>query len=139
MIAQTFRPKFNHNSAIVNRRNIETGFPSPATDHLEERLNLHDFVVKHPVSTFFSQVTGDEESGLGLKDGDILVIDRSLAPKQNSLVIADVDGEFRVCRLLRSGNSWKLETGSGHIVQLSLEFDMQSPIWGRITHIIHSV
>lgn len=139
MIAQTYRPKTDQISALSNRREIETGFPSPATDHLEDRLNLNDFVVKHPVSTFFTRVTGDGEIGLGLNDGDILVVDRSLAPKHNSLVIADVEGEYRVCKILRNRQSWALEKGDGEILSISFESDFQSPVWGRVTHVIHSV
>lgn len=139
MIAQTFRPELKRSSSLSDRRKIETGFPSPATDHLESRLNLHDYVVKHPVSTFFSQVKGESENALGLRDGDILVIDRSLAPRQNSLVVAEIDGEFRVCRLLNNKGGWFFEKGDGQLISISFEPDFESPIWGRVTHVIHSV
>lgn len=139
MIAQTYRPQTKKISPLSNHREIGTGAWLSPTVHFEERLNLNDFLVKHPVSTFFSQVTGDGEQALGLSNGDILVVDRSMAPKHNSLVIADVRGEFRVCRILKHGNSWSLEKGDGEVISISYESDFKSPVWGRVTHIIHSV
>jgi DNA polymerase V len=135
----TYYPEPANEAVLKRKRTIETGFPSPATDHLEERLNLQEYVVRHPASTFFSRVAGNEEAGLGLRDGDILVIDRSLAPKHDCLVIAEMEGEFRVCRVLNNRGSWLLETGDGYRMPVSFESGYHSTIWGRITHIVKSV
>lgn len=139
MIAQTYIPKTKQVHSLHKKRNVETGFPSPATDHLEERLNLHDHLVKYPSSTFFVKVNGSEDTSLGLNNGDILIVDRSLAPKMNSLVIAEIEGEHVVCRVKRIKNEWVLEKGDG--LQLSLTGDTpgQSPVWGKVTHLIHAV
>lgn len=139
MIAKTYLPKKESNLTLAKKREIETGFPSPATDHLESRLNLNELLVKYPSSTFFSTVKGDSENNLGLYDGDVLVIDRSLAPKNNSLVIAEIDSEFRVCRIVANGNLWVLEKGNGEITELTFNSELSSPVWGRVTHIIHPV
>ena len=139
MIAQTFSPLQKKRNPLYNRRKTETGFPSPATDHLEERLNLHDHLVKYPSSTFFVRFEGEEGAPLGLNHGDILIVDRSLAPKLNSLVIAEVDGVTIVCRVVRDKTGWALEKSTGAVIPLTTDIPGQSPVWGKITHIIHAV
>jgi len=115
----------------------ETGFPSPATDHLESRLNLHEHIVKHPSSTFFSRVEGESNSALGIKNGDILVADRSQAPKNNSLVLAVIDGEITICRVERRFNEWYLVLGDGSYHPVN--FDDETVVWGKVTHVVHAV
>jgi len=115
----------------------ETGFPSPATDHLESRLNLHEHIVKHPSSTFFSRVEGESNSALGIKNGDILVVDRSQAPKNNSLVLAVIDGEITICRVERRFNEWYLVLGDGSYHPVN--FDDETVVWGKVTHVVHAV
>lgn len=137
MLTQTFSSKPAQFQSLQKKRSAETGFPSPATDHMEERLNLHEYLVQRPASTFFSRVKGDGDSTLGVFDGDLLVVDRSLAPRHKSLVIAVVDGEFRVCRLLYA-KQWLLKSGSGKRIAINFENDDRSVIWGRVTHVIHS-
>jgi len=115
----------------------ETGFPSPATDHLESRLNLHEHIVKHPASTFFSRVEGESNSALGVENGDLLVVDRSQAPKNNSLVLAVIDGEITICRVERRFNEWYLFFGDGSYRPVN--FDEDTVIWGKVTHIVQAV
>lgn len=114
-----------------------TGFPSPAMDHLESRLNLHEHIVKHPSSTYFSRVEGESGSVLGVKNGDILVVDRSLAPKNESLVLAVLDGEITICRVERRLNEWFLLLGDGS--RRHVNFDDEAVIWGKVTHVVHAV
>ncbi|MDX1591902.1 MAG: S24 family peptidase [Balneolaceae bacterium] len=120
-------------------RPSETGFPSPATDHLERPLNLQKHIVRHPASTFFVRVGEEDHSGLGLSAGDILVVDRSLAPRSNCLVIAELHGEHRVCRLHVNNGTWILEDGSGGQHEISFHDPFDTPVWGRVTHVVHSV
>lgn len=115
----------------------QTGFPSPARDHLENRLNLHDHIVKHPSSTFFSRVEGESNSRLGVYNGDILVVDRSLAPKNESLVLAVLEGEITICKVVRRMNDWFLLLGDGSYRPVN--FDDEAVIWGKVTHVIHAV
>ena len=138
MIAQTYTPSAESSTELERKRTLETGFPSPATDHLEDRLNLNDFIVKRPASTFYMRVRGDENQRLGLKNGDILVIDRSLAPRHDCLVLAVLDGEFRVCRLLENKGEWYARTGEGTTEKIQFDDQQQAEIWGRVTHVIHS-
>jgi DNA polymerase V len=139
MIAQTYKPKIAEKQRLHKKRSIETGFPSPATDHLENRLNLNDHLVKYPASTFFVEVENDSEESLGVLPGDILIVDRSLAPRHNSLVVADINGEHVVCRAVHTNAGWCLEKGCGEQVPLLYSSGQESQIWGKVTHVIHSV
>lgn len=139
MIAQTYTPEKQKPKNLQQKRSLETGFPSPATDHLENRLNLNDHLVKYPASTFFVEVENNCEENLGVMSGDILIVDRSLAPRHNSLVIAVLDGEQTVCRAVRVNSGWCLEKGSGEQVPLLYSSGQDSQLWGKVTHVIHSV
>lgn len=120
-------------------RPIETGFPSPATDPFENTLNLQEYVVRHPASTYFARIGEEDHPALGLYTGDIVVVDRSLAPRSNSLVIAELHGEHRICRLHIRNRTWLLEDGAGELHEVSFHDPFDTPVWGRITHVIHPV
>ena len=120
-------------------RPVETGFPSPATDHIENPLNLQEYVVRHPASTYFARIGEEDYPALGLYTGDIVVVDRSLAPRSNSLVIAELHGEHSICRLHIKNRTWLLEDGAGELHEVSFHDPFDTPVWGRITHIIHAV
>ena len=72
------------------------GFPSPAEQYLEPPLGLNELLVKRPAATFFVRVEGDSMIGAGIRDKDLLVVDRSLTPANGDIIIASVDGEFTV-------------------------------------------
>jgi SOS-response transcriptional repressor LexA len=67
---------------------VVAGFPSPADDYLDRDLDLHELLIQHPAATYYVRLSGDSMKGAGLYDGDILVVDRSLEPKHNDIVIA---------------------------------------------------
>lgn len=138
MIAQTYLPEKDITASTVRQRTGVTGFASPASDYPVDRLNLNDQLIKHPSTTFFMKVRGKENENLGLNDGDILVIDRSLAPRHDCLVLAVLNGEYIVCRLLEHRGNWFAETGDGKKIEIKPDENRQSSIWGRVTHVIHS-
>lgn len=78
---------------------VSCGFPSPAQDYIEQRLDLNDLMVSHPSATYFVRVSGDSMIEGGISDGDMLVIDSSLTAEHGDIVIAAVGGEFTVKRL----------------------------------------
>ena len=78
---------------------VSCGFPSPAQDYEEDRINLHDLLVSHPSATFFVRASGDSMLGAGISHGDLLVVDRSLTARHGDIVVASVDGEFTVKEL----------------------------------------
>lgn len=138
MIAQTYHSHPNYMQTLEKKRSVETGFPLTAANHVEDRLNLHDHLVKKPASTYFSRVKGDEAQNLGVYDGDLLVIDRSLAPRHRSLVMVVMEGEFRVCMLLNESQRWVFERGNGKRITMDFEENSETEILGSITHVIHS-
>lgn len=75
------------------------GFPSPAADYTEDELDLNDYCIRHPASTFFVRAIGDSMKDIGLQSGDLMVVDKAEKPQQGDIVIAETDGEFTVKRL----------------------------------------
>ncbi len=80
---------------------VSAGFPSPAEDHIEKKLDLNEFLIQHPAATFFVRVNGDSMTGAGINHDNILIVDRSLEPVNKKIVIAIINGEFTVKRLLK--------------------------------------
>ncbi|EBF7093392.1 TPA: translesion error-prone DNA polymerase V autoproteolytic subunit [Salmonella enterica subsp. enterica serovar Anatum str. CFSAN004005] len=78
---------------------VPCGFPSPAADYIEQRIDLNELLVSHPSSTYFVKATGDSMIDAGINDGDLLVVDSSRTAEHGDIVIAAVDGEFTVKRL----------------------------------------
>ena len=83
---------------------VQAGFPSPADDFMEGRLDLNQHLVKHPTATFFVRVSGDSMIEAGIHPDDILVVDRSLEPRHGKIVIAALDGELTVKRLHKTSS-----------------------------------
>ena len=78
---------------------ISAGFPSPAADFLSSELNIHDYIITNPSSTFCVKVSGDSMIGAGINSGDIIVIDRSIKPSQNHIILCSLEGDFLIKRL----------------------------------------
>ena len=91
---------------------LSAGFPSPAADYEESRLDINEYLVRNPVSTFFFPVQGDSMEGAEIFDGDILVVDKSVRPRHGHIVVAFVDGLRLVKRLYRRGGRMALEAES---------------------------
>jgi DNA polymerase V len=71
---------------------VPAGFPSPADDHLDKALDLNEHLIQHPAATFFCREGGDSMQGLGIFDGDLLIIDRAIEPAHGDVVLAALDG-----------------------------------------------
>ena len=78
---------------------VQCGFPSPAADYVEQRIDLNELLVAHPSSTYFVKAAGDSMNEAGISDGDLLVVDSSRTAEHGDIVIAAVEGEFTVKRL----------------------------------------
>lgn len=118
---------------------VSAGFPSPADDYLDRKLDLNEHLVKNPAATFFVRVAGDSMTGAGINDNDILVIDRSLEPSSNSIVIAIVNGELTVKRLIKTRDSWCLIAENPDYPPLEINEDIPLEIWGVATYAIHTL
>ena len=118
---------------------VSAGFPSPADDYLDGKLDLNQHLIQHPAATFFIRVTGDSMLGAGIHSGDLLIVDRALEPTHNSVVIAVVDGELTVKRICLQGGTLVLMPDNGKYPPLCIQETTDLEIWGVVTHVIHSV
>ncbi|MHB1641149.1 MAG: LexA family protein [Acidithiobacillus sp.] len=121
---------------------IAAGFPSPADDYVERRLDLNQHCIHHPEATFFLRVSGHSMTGAGIHDNDILVVDRSLKPVHGKIVVAILDGDFTVKRLFRDGGA------GGHLAllpensdypRIDIQDGQELEIWGVATFVIHAL
>jgi len=116
---------------------VAAGFPSPAGDYIERRLDLNEHLIQHPSATFFVRVAGDSMTGAGIHDGDILIVDRSLEPAGGSIVVAAVNGELTVKRLMKHDGrcTLKPENDAFGCIEVAEYSDVH--IWGVATCVIH--
>jgi len=115
------------------------GFPSPATDYIEEDVDLNAHLIKNVPATFVIRVQGKSMTDVGIYDGDLLVVDRSLDPKNFSTVVANVHDELVVKNFIKSKNQNFLSSGSNKIEdKIIINEDLNVFIWGVVTYVIHS-
>ena len=129
---------------MINNKDILTvaaGFPSPAENYIEEKLNLDKHLIKNKESTFFVRVSGDSMINVGIFDNDILVVDRSLVPVRQSIVIASIDGELVVKKLVkdRIKKYFYLKSENKNYPDIRLNSNSDTIIWGIVTYTIHSL
>ena len=118
---------------------VSAGFPSPADDYLDRRLDLNEHLIKNPAATFFVKVAGDSMTGAGINDDDMLIVDRSLEPASGNIVIAVINGELAVKRLLKKNGNCQLVAENQHYPPLDINEDTPLEIWGVVTYAIHSL
>ncbi|MBT4990073.1 MAG: translesion error-prone DNA polymerase V autoproteolytic subunit [Rickettsiales bacterium] len=118
---------------------VQAGFPSPADDYMEDKLDLNKHLVKHPTATFFVRAAGNSMINAGIHSGDILVVDRSLEAKHGKIVIASIDGQLTVKRLHISKNETLLMPENDDFEPIKLGNDNDIVIWGVVTNVLHSV
>ncbi len=111
---------------------VAAGFPSPAEDHVEETLDLNDYMVQRPDSTFMLRVEGESMKNAGILPNDILIVDRSLKATHNKIVIAAIDGELTVKRLFHRGGLVKLLPENPAYPEIELESEAELKIWGVV-------
>lgn len=118
---------------------VSAGFPSPAADYEEDKLDLNKYLIKHPAATFFVRVIGDSMVGAGIYCGDLLVIDRSLEPRDKSVVIAVVNGELTVKRIRIRKKKITLEPENENYSAQQINEDVEFEVWGVVTNVIHKL
>ena len=117
---------------------VRTGFPSPADDYVEAELDLVAHLIQHPSATYFLRAKGTSMIGAGIYDGDLLIVDRSLEPKQGHIVIMSVDGELTCKTLGKIGNRPYLLASNPEFRPIPLE-GKECQVWGVVTHNVHSL
>ena len=119
---------------------VGAGFPSPATDYVEDDIDLNAHLIKNMPSTFLIRVQGKCMNSIGIQDGDLLLVDRSLNPKNFSTVIANVNEELVVKNFLIENNQNFLTSGSKKLIdKINLTENSEIFIWGVVTYVIHAV
>ena len=117
----------------IDEVRVSAGFPSPAADYADKRLDINEYLVRNPVSTFFFSVEGDSMQGAEIFDGDILVVDKSNRPRHGQIVIAFVDGQRLVKRLYRRAGRVALMAENPAYPPLDIRDGMELLIWGVVT------
>ena len=116
------------------------GFPSPATDYIEEDIDLNIHLIKNVPATFVIRVQGKSMTDVGIYDGDLLVVDKSLKPKNFSTVVANVHDELVVKNFVKEKDEQFLTSSSKKIEdKIIINNDSEIFIWGVVTYVIHSV
>jgi DNA polymerase V len=118
---------------------VSAGFPSPADDYIEDRLDLNQLLVNNKAATFFLRVKGDSMVNAGIHHGDIIVVDRSLQPVHRSIVVAVVDGELTVKRLISGSGITELHAENSKYAPICLQEGQELTIWGVVTSSVHQV
>lgn len=116
---------------------VSAGFPSPAEDYVDRKLDLNDLLIKNPAATFFVRVAGESMTGAGIQHDDILIVDRSLEAASNRIVIAVYNGELTVKRLVRDGDTIRLLAENPAYPPLEIVEEGGFEIWGVVTSVIH--
>ncbi len=132
----SFDPTLNLKLPLYDSK-ISAGFPSPAEDYVELKLDLNQHLIKHPAATFFVKVAGHSMNDAGIHDGDLLVVDRALEPKNSDIAVCVIDGEFTVKRIKKIKGELYLvpENAAYKPIKVTEEKDFQ--IWGIVAYIIH--
>jgi DNA polymerase V len=118
---------------------ISAGFPSPCDPYLEDDLDLNSHLIKHPQATFLTSVEGDSMVGAGIHSGDLLIVDRSLTVRSGQVVIAAIDGELTVKRLIKGPKQVYLQAANPNYPPTPILEETECTIWGVVTHAIHTV
>lgn len=115
---------------------ISAGFPSPASDYMEERIDLNKELIKRPTATFFFRVEGESMTGAFIPSNALLLVDRVEKARNGSIVVAIVDGEFTVKRLAIRGTSRLLLPENPKYKPIVIDEFTHCEIWGVVTYVI---
>jgi DNA polymerase V len=134
-----FVPNFSRKvSRPLLASRVSGGFPSPADDYVETRIDLNRDLILHPFATFYARVIGDSMETL-IKEGALLVVDRMVETKDRDIVFARIEDDFCIKRLriLDNGSVWLYpENTSYNPIEIELETDFE--VWGKVLHAIQS-
>lgn len=118
---------------------ISAGFPSSAENFIQQPLDLNDLVIKHATSTFFVKVIGDSMIDAGIRSNDILIVDRSLTPTNNKVVVVRINDEFTVKRIQFTADKIMLLADNDNYKPIEITKSTDFEIWGVVTFVIHQL
>lgn len=134
-IDQFFKLENNLNikPRVLFEHKVAAGFPSPADDHAEKKLDLNDYLIGQKETTFFVRIKGDSMIDASIHDGDIVIVDRSKQAKVGDIVLASIDGDFTVKILFKNKNQFKLLPANDKYQPIEIKQDTTFEIWGIVT------
>ncbi len=115
---------------------ISAGFPSPADDFLDSGIDLNKELIKNPYSTFYGRVRGDSMKDLGIHNGDLLVIDKSLEPQNGKIAVCYIDGEFTVKTIKIEGDCCWLVPANENYKPIKVTVENDFIVWGIVINVI---
>lgn len=115
---------------------VQAGFPSPADDHIEKNLDLNEYLIQRPSSTFIVRATGDSMQDVGIFPGDILIVDKSLTAKHGDIVVVAVDGDLTVKRLHHQDGHCLLVAENSHYAPIKVSPCESLHVWGVVLHAV---
>ncbi len=118
---------------------ISAGFPSPAEDYIELDIDLNKHLIKNPTSTFFLRVSGNSMNNTGIYNNDLLIVDRSINPKPGDVVVAILDSEFTLKRLIKKNENYYLKADKEDYPVINLYEYNEVIIWGVAIYSIHKL
>ena len=116
---------------------VSAGFPSPADDYMDLPIDLNEFLIKHPAATFYVRVKGNSMEGAGIRNGDLLIVDRAEEPRNKSIVLGIIDGEFTVKRIKKKGSDLYLMPDNPEFKPIKIDDNMDFQVWGVVTYVVH--
>ncbi|MCD4697118.1 MAG: translesion error-prone DNA polymerase V autoproteolytic subunit [Bacteroidales bacterium] len=137
--------EFNKISETSNRElplfssQIPAGFPSPAEDFLEKRLDLNDYLIRNKPATFLVKVHGQSMINAGIFDGDMVVVDRSIEAVNGKIILGVLNGEFTIKRLVKKNNEIILAPENEQFKPIEISPEMDFIIWGVVTFSLHKL
>ena len=117
---------------------VAAGFPSPASDYIEQTLDLNEHLIQNRSATFIVKAEGESMLEAGIHSGDMLVVDKSLEARDGDIVIVEVDGLFMVKRYRQSAGTLRLVAENSKYPPVKIHADSQVVVWGVVMHVIHS-
>lgn len=117
---------------------IKAGFPSPATDYIESELDFNQLLIKNRAATYAVRAEGDSMINAGIFPGDIMIIDRSVTAKPNDIIIASLDKEFTVKRLIKKDKRFFLLPENSSYPEIEIKESDDFMVWGVVTYTIHN-
>ena len=130
---------YSHFSIPLVKETISAGFPSPAEDYIELGIDLNQYLIRNPISTFFLRVSGNSMNNAGIYNNDLLIIDRSINPYPGNIVVAILDGEFTLKRLIKEENNYYLKADKENYPAINLYEYVDIQIWGVAIYSIHEL
>lgn len=117
-------------------QSVSAGFPSPAADYMEEEINFNTYLMPRPNATFVMRVQGDSMIDANIPNNSLIVVDRSIKPSNNMIVVAVLDGEITVKRFIKNSSGVRLMPANDKYKPIPITEEMDFRVWGTVTKII---